>query len=68
MWLHILVKPGGGMIARNENYEVGAELIAYLVGSESMDQEKLDAFAARYDEMKRTTDEEIIKLPDPITE
>lgn len=43
MWLNVLVKPDGGMIARKEAFELAGELIAYLIASSyTSDQQQQD--------------------------
>lgn len=66
MWRDILVKANRGMIARSENYDIAAELIAYLVGNDEMDDEKIKALAKRYAEIKGDESGETEKLPEPI--
>lgn len=51
LWQDILILPSGRIVARAENYDVSAELLAYLIGSEVMDdaakkavQEKVSKF------------------------
>lgn len=39
LWRDILITPGGRIVARAENYEVSAELLAYLIGADRMDTE-----------------------------
>lgn len=66
MWRDILVKANLGMIARSENYDIAAELIAYLVGSDKMDDEKIKALAKRYAAIKGDETGETEKLPEPV--
>lgn len=47
-WLHILVKPDGGMIAKQENKDLGGDLVAYLIAKDEMDKEWVQRVAAKY--------------------
>ncbi len=37
LWQDVLILPSGRIVARAENYDVSAELLAYLIGAEVMD-------------------------------
>lgn len=47
LWQDVLITSGGRIQARAENYEVSAELLAYLVGAEKMNDEAKDAVRDR---------------------
>lgn len=66
MWRDVLVKANEGMIARGENYDVAAELIAYLVGSDKMSSEGIDALTERYRQIKGD-EERALSLPEALS-
>lgn len=37
LWQDVLILPSGRIVARAENYDVSAELLAYLIGAEALD-------------------------------
>ncbi|MGY1777735.1 DNA sulfur modification protein DndB [Geodermatophilus sp. SYSU D00804] len=63
LWRDILIAPGGRIIARAENYDVTAEVIAYLVGGESSTQTVRDEVAKRVADFRG---EPQYTLPDPV--
>lgn len=72
-WREIIAKPDGKIIARAEAYELAAELIAYFIAPEKMDDQQLDALRRKfnekrgynYDDPKNTAEPE--ELPPPVT-
>ncbi|SDO35026.1 DNA sulfur modification protein DndB [Nakamurella panacisegetis] len=82
-WRHVLIAPNNRIIARNENYEVTADLIAYLVAADKMTAEAQEAVRQRVakargvdenervdeaDESEGGEDEyKIYNLPTPVT-
>ena len=39
MWKHVLILPNGRISARKENYDVSAELLAYLISADKLSEE-----------------------------
>ena len=64
LWRDLLVTPGGRIIARASNYDVSADLLSYMIGSENTDQ----SVRASIEKKVRTfRDDEEWTLPEPIS-
>jgi DNA sulfur modification protein DndB len=62
LWQDILITSSGRIQARAENYDVSAELLAYLIGADAMDD---DAKKAVRDRLRKYRGEEY-ELPAPV--
>jgi DNA sulfur modification protein DndB len=62
LWRDVLITTGGRIVARAENYEASAELLAYLIGSDQMDG---DMVAKAQEQVRRFRGAEY-ELPDPV--
>jgi DNA sulfur modification protein DndB len=82
LWKDVLIAPNGRIVARNENYEVTADLIAYLIAADKMDDKAKENIRLRvakakgvdgsepvddYDEDEGGEEEfELYELPAPV--
>lgn len=67
LWKHVLILPTGRIVARAENYNVTAALIAYLVAPELMGSDDLEATRVAVGKMKVGPDKiDGYTLPAPV--
>jgi len=62
LWQDILILPSGRIVARAENYDVSAELLAYLIGAEVMDDKAKKAVTAKVAKFRGDD----YQLPEPV--
>jgi DNA sulfur modification protein DndB len=52
LWKDVLIAPNGRIVARNENYETAADLIAYLIAADKMSDEAIENVRERVAKFK----------------